>query len=416
MIRTLWVAASWPPRIGALRRALGRRSAWLERLLGHGRAAWRRRWLGLGAAWLVCLTGWAGVLLPPSHYRSSALLFADPGPGLALASHANGRTAATLAVLQRALASPAGLARVAAAQPLPAAAEPAAAAVGRVGALASRITITIEAPALFRVSYEAEQPDTAQRALQTLVELVTADRQPPVLATGPGAVDERAAGLQASRDRAAGLRNDLATALMQRDARARQLAEVPPVLVAGRPNPVYEQIALQLGQQETLIAGLRGQLAATEAESARLEQQRAVGSEAEALAPATLGDRPDRPRFRLVDPPGWPSAPEGAPRPLLLAAILTVGVAVGTTAAAWRAQRDGAIDDAAQLERRFQLPVLGTIATPAPAGQDRGRQRARAAFGFACLGLLGLFGGLVAAEALDLLAPLAERLRVAEAG
>ncbi len=405
MIRTLWVAAAWWSRpADAARRAAPRRSPWLERLIGHGRAAWRRRWLGLGTAWLVCLVGWSGTLLPPGHYRSSALLFANPGPGAALASHANSRTAATLAKLQEALSTPAALARVAAAQPLPATAEPP-------GDRAPRITIAIEAAALFRVTYEAERPAVAQRALQALVELVTAAPLPPVPEADPRAA--AAAELRASRDQAAMLRNDLAVALMQRDARARQLAEVPPVLAAGRPNPIYEQMALQLGRQETLIAGLRRQLAATEAETARLEQQRPAGSRAGSPGQATPGDRPG---FRLVDPPDWPSAPEGVPRRLLLAAVLTGAIVVGAAVAAWRGRLDGVIDDPGQLERRFQLPVLGTLATPGTAGQHRQRHRTQAGFGLACLGLLGLFGGLLTAEALELLGPLAERLRGAAAG
>jgi hypothetical protein len=429
LIRTLWATAWWSRLIDAARRALLRRSPWRERLIDHGRSVWRRRWLAIATAWLLCLIGWAGALLPPDHYRSSALLFADPGPGATLTSHPNGRTTATLIALRSALSTPAARARVAAAGALSAAAN-------RQGERAPRIAIAVEAPALFRVWYEAERPDVARRALQTLVELVTSNQPPVVPAPGPGAPEGSAAELQASRDQAAALRNDLAAALMQRDARARQLAEVPPVLTAGRPNPIYDQIALQLGRQETLVAGLRNQLAATEAETARLDQQRAAGSRVGGIEQAGSGDQPgrvaaqaatapappagvgdhDRPGFQLVDPPDWPSAPEGVPRTLLLAAVLCAAIVAGAVAAAWHGQLDGTIDSASQLERRFQLPVLGTIATPAVAGQQRRRQRAQATFGLACLGLLGLFGGLVTAEGLDLLAPLAERLRGSVAG
>src|SRR3954469_15090666 len=41
------------------------------------RAAWRRRWLGVMVAWLVCGVGWVGVYAVPNQYESSARLFVD---------------------------------------------------------------------------------------------------------------------------------------------------------------------------------------------------------------------------------------------------------------------------------------------------------------------------------------------------
>lgn len=41
------------------------------------RAAWRRRWLGVIVAWLVCGAGWVGVYLIPNQFESSARLFVD---------------------------------------------------------------------------------------------------------------------------------------------------------------------------------------------------------------------------------------------------------------------------------------------------------------------------------------------------
>jgi polysaccharide chain length determinant protein (PEP-CTERM system associated) len=41
------------------------------------RAAWRRRWLGVIIAWLVCGVGWVGVYLIPNQFESSARLFVD---------------------------------------------------------------------------------------------------------------------------------------------------------------------------------------------------------------------------------------------------------------------------------------------------------------------------------------------------
>src|SRR5690349_2614006 len=41
------------------------------------RAAWRRRWIGVIFAWLVCGLGWVGVYAIPNQYESSARLFVD---------------------------------------------------------------------------------------------------------------------------------------------------------------------------------------------------------------------------------------------------------------------------------------------------------------------------------------------------
>src|ERR1700755_457591 len=41
------------------------------------RAAWRRRWIGVLIAWLICGVGWVGVYLVPNQYESSARLYVD---------------------------------------------------------------------------------------------------------------------------------------------------------------------------------------------------------------------------------------------------------------------------------------------------------------------------------------------------
>ena len=39
--------------------------------------AWRRRWWGLAAAWLVCLAGWLGVAMMPNQFEASARVYID---------------------------------------------------------------------------------------------------------------------------------------------------------------------------------------------------------------------------------------------------------------------------------------------------------------------------------------------------
>jgi polysaccharide chain length determinant protein (PEP-CTERM system associated) len=72
------------------------------------RAAWRRRWMGVIIAWLICGLGWVGVYLVPNQFESSARLYVDADAiltpllkGLAADSAPNSQ----LDVLQRTLLS-----------------------------------------------------------------------------------------------------------------------------------------------------------------------------------------------------------------------------------------------------------------------------------------------------------------------
>jgi len=50
----------------------------LRELAGrYGALAWRRRWLAVAAAWLVCLAGWFGVATLPNKYEANARVYID---------------------------------------------------------------------------------------------------------------------------------------------------------------------------------------------------------------------------------------------------------------------------------------------------------------------------------------------------
>lgn len=72
------------------------------------RAAWRRRWIGVIIAWLICGLGWVGVYLVPNQFESTARLYVDADAiltpllkGLAADSAPNSQ----LDILQRTLLS-----------------------------------------------------------------------------------------------------------------------------------------------------------------------------------------------------------------------------------------------------------------------------------------------------------------------
>lgn len=41
------------------------------------RSIWRQRWLSIVSAWILCIVGWTAVAIWPSHYVSSAVVYAD---------------------------------------------------------------------------------------------------------------------------------------------------------------------------------------------------------------------------------------------------------------------------------------------------------------------------------------------------
>src|SRR5690606_16852366 len=48
-----------------------------EQILDELKGAWRFRWIGLAAAWSVCLIGWLAVLAMPDRYGARARVFVD---------------------------------------------------------------------------------------------------------------------------------------------------------------------------------------------------------------------------------------------------------------------------------------------------------------------------------------------------
>ena len=50
----------------------------LRELIGrYGALAWRRRWWGIAAAWIICITGWIGVAALPDQFEANARVYID---------------------------------------------------------------------------------------------------------------------------------------------------------------------------------------------------------------------------------------------------------------------------------------------------------------------------------------------------
>jgi hypothetical protein len=212
--------------------------------------------------------------------------------------------------------------------------------------------------------------------------------------------------LQDSRERAAALEADLDAALTLRAAQARQLAGMPRVLDGG-PNPIHQRRTVQLGQQDALIAALRGRLADLRARIGEPEQpprSLADGPLAPDLPPRPPGSDAAAPRALAGTRPIVASVPT-APRLALLAGVLALAVVAGAVVAVWRGQHDGIIDHPSRLPPRTVLPLLCSIALPGRFGRQRRARAGPRRAALAALGLLGLFVTLVVADRFGALAP-----------
>ena len=115
--------------------------------------------------------------------------------------------------------------------------------------------------------------------------------------------------------------------------------------------------------------------------------------------------------FRLIKRPELPTDPVGPSRLMALAAVLLGGTGLGAAVAVFCNRLKGVFESAWQLRQRFDVGVLGTISEVMTPAERKRLGQARLSFGVACLALVGLFGGLAAAELMDGLAPFGDRLR-----
>jgi polysaccharide chain length determinant protein (PEP-CTERM system associated) len=189
-------------------------------------------------------------------------------------------------------------------------------------------------------------------------------------------------------------------------------------------NPVYEQIKLQLVQQEGVIAALKNR-----AEQARKDVEKWVGmaklvpqveaqlaqlnrdyeivkkgyeqirqrQESAKLA-SDLETKAQKVQFRIIDPPKLPVTPSGPNRPLLFGAVLLAGLAAGIAFAFLLSQVNTTFSSIQRLRSTFTLPVLGRIS--AIVSQRERRQQVRELIGFSAVGLFLLLacGGLIGIE------------------
>jgi len=189
-------------------------------------------------------------------------------------------------------------------------------------------------------------------------------------------------------------------------------------------NPVYEQVKLQLVQQEGIIAALKNRVSQqakdeekwskvaklvpqVEAQLAQLDRDYEIvkkgyeqlrSRQESAKLARDLETKAQKIQFRIIDPPKLPAKPSGPNRPLLFAVVLVAGLVVGAAFAFLLSQINTTFSTVQRLRSTFTLPVLGKISAIVSVKERRHRRRELLGFSMVCVCLLIAFGGLVGME------------------
>jgi polysaccharide chain length determinant protein (PEP-CTERM system associated) len=136
------------------------------------RAAWRRRWMGLIVAWLVCGVGWVSVYLIPNQFEASARLFVDADAVLTPLLRgiaADSAPTTQLEVLQRTLLSRPNMEKLISKTDLDLTLTGPADRDRLISRLAMDIHVNPQTRNLFTISFRDKSPKLAHDVVQTLL-------------------------------------------------------------------------------------------------------------------------------------------------------------------------------------------------------------------------------------------------------
>jgi polysaccharide chain length determinant protein (PEP-CTERM system associated) len=152
------------------------------------------------------------------------------------------------------------------------------------------------------------------------------------------------------------------------------------------PNAVYDQLKIKLADVEGEMASAQRRLDSAEKNEARIEQiarsapgvltqvqdldrdysviaknyQELVARRQEAQIADNANTKTENIQFRIIDPPQLPLFPVAPNRPLLVSAVLALGIAAGVTVPLIISQLDRSFATIGQL-RSLGLPILGSV-------------------------------------------------------
>jgi polysaccharide chain length determinant protein (PEP-CTERM system associated) len=261
------------------------------------RAAWRRRWMGVIIAWLVCGIGWVAVYTIPNQFESGARLFVDADAvltpllrGLA----ADSAPTTQLEILQRTLLSRPNLEKLVSKTDLDLTLNSPSDRERLLTRLGNEIKVTPQTKNLFTITYRDKSPKLAHDVVQTLltifVESATggsrsdmenarrflerqiqsyeqqlraaekrrADFRARYIEILPADNNPNVPALESARTQAQALEGKLQDALIARDALKQEVENTPPMLVVesgsnmpfGMPGAVAQKTPLQQAEDQ----------------------------------------------------------------------------------------------------------------------------------------------------------------------
>ena len=193
-------------------------------------------------------------------------------------------------------------------------------------------------------------------------------------------------------------------------------------------NPVYQQLKISLGQAEAQIASLKPRVNAYKKNVRRLESLVDTIPQIEAdlknlnrdysinkknyealLArreSAKLSEQAessaDDVKFRIIDPPSIPFDPIGPNRPLLESVVFGMGLAAGLAFAFFMSMIKPLFYTPTSLQSATDLPVLGYVSRIWTTEERKRRNLEMISFGLVGVALLGLFGGILMIESMEI--------------
>jgi polysaccharide chain length determinant protein (PEP-CTERM system associated) len=243
----------------------------------HLRAAWRRRWMGVIVAWLVCGVGWVAVYTVPNQFESTARLFVDADAVLTPLLRgiaADSAPTTQLEILQRTLLSRPNMEKLVSKTDLDLTLNSPSDRERLLTRLGADIKVTPQTKNLFTIIYRDKSPKLAHDVVQTLltifVESATggsradmenarrflerqiqsyeqqlraaekrrADFRARYIEILPADNNPNVPALEGARNQALALEGRLQDAMISRDALKQEVENTPPMLVveSGGPN------------------------------------------------------------------------------------------------------------------------------------------------------------------------------------
>ena len=227
---------------------------------------WRRRWLAVATAWVICLAGWSAVMALPSLYSASAQLYVAADPvltpllkGIAI----NGDSDAEYSLLRQTLLSDPNLTALIEATGLNATVQGPGAQAALIQRLARTIKVIPQTNELFTISFDDQSPKTAFNVVQGLVNIYlerSANRDQDDINNATGFLDQQIVYFKQQLQK-------------EEQARAAFLSKYTQLLPGSTGMS-------ELEQQSNLVASLQGQLqdliAKRDMLQAQLKQTQAV--------------------------------------------------------------------------------------------------------------------------------------------